>query len=152
MAGMNRYSAMVPRDPEPMTNSRLPPFTLRPISGLCDRICNASMISAMRAGASCDANCAYDGYFSEAEKLANAKTILEQSFADIDLDMPDTRAEFRALVESLDLTTESGQETFAAMMRLQSGFGQVADAAQAAADAAIQQAEQQAAATASLRS
>lgn len=77
----------------------------------------------------------YAGYFSDEEKITRLRSQLSDSFKDLGLAMPETRAGFRALVESLDLSTDNGQQLFVAMMNLAPSFGQVADAA-AAAEAA----------------
>lgn len=78
----------------------------------------------------------YQGYFSTQEQNDRLTASLTQSFTDLGLTMPTTRAGFRALVEGLDLTTVAGQNTFNALMGLQGSFGTIADAASAAATAA----------------
>ena len=77
----------------------------------------------------------YDAYFSDAEKQQDLLSSLTKSFAAMGLALPDSKAAFRALVEGLDLTTAAGQATFAGMMSLSGAFAQMADTAQAAADA-----------------
>lgn len=83
----------------------------------------------------------YQEFFSEQERLANATGHLTDAFADLDIAMPGTHAGFRTLVEGLDLTTDSGRETFAALMGLAPAFDQITDAAEAAAAEAARAAE-----------
>lgn len=58
----------------------------------------------------------------------------DEYFTSIKLQVPQTRDEFKALVNSLDLTTDSGASTFAALMNIADSFGTVMDAADAAAE------------------
>jgi len=83
----------------------------------------------------------YDQFFADAEKEANTLADVSKAFADADQTLPATRAEYRALVESLDLTTEAGRATFATLMNLAGQadayydiLEQRANAAQAALD------------------
>lgn len=80
----------------------------------------------------------YQSYYSDAEKIANTQRKVGEGFAEMGLAMPATRAEFRALVEGLDLTSSSGQATYAALIGISSAFGVVADAT-TSATASIQQ-------------
>jgi hypothetical protein len=63
-------------------------------------------------------------FFSEAERLAQTFQDVVSGFGTINdrtglnLAMPSTREEFRALVESLDLTTESGRQAYIMLLRL----------------------------------
>lgn len=82
----------------------------------------------------------YDGYFTAEEKAARLAQSVGQQFDALNIAMPTTRAEFRALVEGLDLTSDAGRGTFAALVGVSGAFGQVADAAKAAADAAAKSA------------
>lgn len=80
-------------------------------------------------------------------------------FASLGLTVPATRAEFVALVSSLDLTTESGRATHAALMGVSGSLAQVMSAseaakaatAKAAADAAAERARSAAAAYESMQ-
>lgn len=58
----------------------------------------------------------YDKFFSDEEKQADLQEYLSGAMADLNLALPETRAGYRALVESLNLATESGQEAYVAMM------------------------------------
>ncbi len=60
----------------------------------------------------------YDQFFSDAEKQANTLADVTQAFADANQTLPATRAEYRAMVESIDLTTEAGRSMFATLMNL----------------------------------
>lgn len=94
----------------------------------------------------------YATYFSEAEQIEILTGQLQARFDDLGLVMPDVdaagvsaealRAEFRGLVEGLDVTTEAGQETFVRLMALAPAFSQVADAVGAVSDASAAAAEQ----------
>ncbi|ODC02729.1 hypothetical protein BFW38_03380 [Terasakiispira papahanaumokuakeensis] len=65
----------------------------------------------------------YQNYFSEEERRADTfeslKTSLTDYFDAIDVAMPKSKAAFRALVESLDATTDSGSEAYVALMQIQ---------------------------------
>lgn len=74
----------------------------------------------------------YAAFYSEEERLAATANQLQQAFGALNVAVPATHAEFRSLVEGLDLTTASGQETFAQLMALAPAFDQVARAAQSA--------------------
>lgn len=61
----------------------------------------------------------YAGKFlSDAERVAAATKVVDQEFGKLGIAVPKTREEFTALVQGLDLTTESGREQFATLMRL----------------------------------
>lgn len=59
----------------------------------------------------------YDKFFTEHEKHQDLLAGLSHTLADLDLTLPSTRAGFRDLVESLDLTTDVGKEAFVALMK-----------------------------------
>ena len=60
----------------------------------------------------------YDQFFSDTEKQANTLADVTKAFADANQTLPATRAEYRAMVESIDLTTEAGRSMFATLMNL----------------------------------
>jgi hypothetical protein len=60
----------------------------------------------------------YDKFFSDGEKYTYLLSSLTDVFASMDVTMPATREAYKALVESLDLTTEAGQSTYVSMMLL----------------------------------
>lgn len=78
-------------------------------------------------------------FYSEAELTGKAWAAMGDQFAAIGQTMPETKAGFRSLVESLDLTTESGRQTFASLMTLSPAFAQLAGAAEAAQQKIIEQ-------------
>jgi len=60
----------------------------------------------------------YTAFYSEAEQMSMARTQLRGSFVELGYVMPKTRDAFRDLAESLDLTTKSGKEAYAALMAM----------------------------------
>ncbi|MBT0666601.1 hypothetical protein KI809_20010, partial [Geobacter pelophilus] len=74
--------------------------------------------------------------FSDAEqegrKAAQAARQVNVAFNEMHLTVPTTREGFRTLVESLDLTRETGQALFASLMNIAESFGTVMDAVDAA--------------------
>lgn len=83
----------------------------------------------------------YQEFFSEQERLDNLSRKLGDAFSGLNIEMPATHEEFRALVDALDLTTEAGRETFASLMGLAPAFDVVADAAAKAAEDALKAAQ-----------
>lgn len=78
----------------------------------------------------------YQSFYSEAERQANLAAQLSESFAALNIAMPDTREGFRALVDGLDLTSEAGQKMFAELMKLVPGMDQYLSALEAQRQAA----------------
>jgi hypothetical protein len=70
----------------------------------------------------------YSEFYTEQEKVAFMTGKLTDAFGDLGYSLPETRDEFRDLVESLDLTTEAGQESFAGLIGLAGGFDALLDA------------------------
>lgn len=68
----------------------------------------------------------YKNFYSAEERAAlelKSKTaLITQTFKDLKLDIPESDAEFRKLIESLDLSTESGRATFVALMKINGIF------------------------------
>lgn len=60
----------------------------------------------------------YDNFFSENEKQVRSQQQMKDILAELGLTLPSTKEGFRDLVESLDLTTESGQEAYITLMKL----------------------------------
>ena len=75
-------------------------------------------------------------FYSDAEQLQIAANALHAEFARLNITTPQTMEAFRALVEAQDLTTTSGQETYAALMQIAPAFASVANAAAQAANTA----------------
>ena len=86
----------------------------------------------------------FDAFFSEQEKLDMLTASLSETFGALNLSLPQSRDEFRALVEGLDLTTESGQRMFANLMELVPSLDDYIGALEDAADAQLNAAEKMA--------
>ncbi|MBC7963801.1 MAG: tape measure protein [Steroidobacteraceae bacterium] len=67
-----------------------------------------------------------------AQKAVQAARQVNTAFAEMGIDAPSDKAGFRGLVNSLDVTTASGAQTFAALMDVSEAFGSVQDYAQKA--------------------
>jgi hypothetical protein len=78
----------------------------------------------------------YQAFFSEDERAAQATKDMTSALAAVNLELPDSKAGFRALVEGLDLTSSAGREAFAVLMQLAPTFVQVADMQAQAAEQA----------------
>lgn len=74
----------------------------------------------------------YDKFYTEEEKLQKSLETLVLSMAALGLGIPATREEFRKLVNSQDLTTESGRQTFKALIDISDTFWQVTESAEQA--------------------
>jgi hypothetical protein len=68
-----------------------------------------------------------DNFITKAEKLAPVQRAVTEELTRLEFGSVNTMQEFKALVESLDLTTTYGQETYTALMNLAPGFIQVVD-------------------------
>ncbi len=65
-------------------------------------------------------------FLTDAERLAPVSKALDEALASMNLStIPQTREQFKNLVQSLDLTTEKGQKTLAALLDVQDAFAQV---------------------------
>lgn len=77
-----------------------------------------------------------NNFFTEAERaamqLAESGKAVDDAFALLGLSVPKTRDEFRALIESQDLTTESGRKTYNALMAIVGAFANVTEKSAAA--------------------
>lgn len=60
----------------------------------------------------------YDAFFTDAEKFADLTEKLSGALGSVNLELPATRQGYRALVESLDLTTQSGKEAYVTLLNL----------------------------------
>ena len=87
----------------------------------------------------------YDAYYDAEEKTGQLRDDLTASFAAMQLELPKSKDQFREIVESLDLTTVSGQQTFAVMMRIAPQFADLAAQIDATATAAAEAAARMAA-------
>lgn len=84
----------------------------------------------------------YANFYTEQERLARTTGQVSEALGSLGYQMTPTREWFRDIVEGLDRTTESGRETFAALMQIAPSFKLVADAAEAAAKQAAEAAAQ----------
>jgi TP901 family phage tail tape measure protein len=75
----------------------------------------------------------YQAFYSEGEQMRNLLAGVQKEFAALGLKVPETRDGFRAMVESLDVTTASGAQTFAMMMQVAVAMDTVYSAASNAA-------------------
>jgi hypothetical protein len=64
-------------------------------------------------------------FLSEAERLAPVQKALDAAMASLGLSSITTRDQFKACIDSLDLTTQAGAEQFTSMMKLAGAFAQV---------------------------
>ncbi|QYY30304.1 phage tail length tape measure family protein [Cupriavidus pinatubonensis] len=69
----------------------------------------------------------YETYYSEEEKLQRLRQTLWDQFAALGVAMPDSKEAFRAMVEGLNLTTDSGQQAYTALMAMAPSFAKLVD-------------------------
>lgn len=86
-------------------------------------------------------NTYYDAFFSDAEKHAQLTKDLGEAMAGLG-GMPGSRSGFRAIVEALDLTTASGREAYATMMRLAGAADDYYSYMEEEAEAALEKAQE----------
>lgn len=77
-------------------------------------------------------------FLSEAERLAPVQKALDAAMESLGLSSVKTRDQFKAVVSSLDLTTEAGAKEFTSLMALADAFAQVHPATDAVAEALAQ--------------
>lgn len=75
----------------------------------------------------------YSNFFSESEHAARLQQQLTDQFEALNMTLPASRDEFRAIVEGLDLATDSGRETYVSMLELSDSFAQLTSDANSAA-------------------
>ena len=78
----------------------------------------------------------YDTYTSDADKANKSQAQMRQQLSAVGLTLPDNKAAFKALADSLDLTTDAGRKAYAVMLAVAPQFAQTLDLAAQAADAA----------------
>ena len=76
----------------------------------------------------------YSNFFSESEQAARLQQQLTDQFEALNMTLPESRDEFRAIVEGLDLATDRGRETYVAMLNLSDSFAQITSESKAAAE------------------
>ena len=69
-------------------------------------------------------------FLTDSEKLTAMQSALQGGFAELGIAMPKSKEEFKKLVDSLDLSTESGRKLFDGLMKLAPAFATVAGATQ----------------------
>lgn len=78
-------------------------------------------------------NSYFQNYYTQAERdamnLSAAQKQVNSVFAQYGFVVPKTRAEFRALMDSLDLTTESGRQAYASLLGVSDAFALMTKAA-----------------------
>jgi phage-related minor tail protein len=84
----------------------------------------------------------FSRFFTSEEQRAMLGKQLASQFAELNLAMPTTRQEFRSLVESLDLTTESGQKALGSLLALSGSVDQYVTATEANAASIASAADQ----------
>ena len=70
----------------------------------------------------------YQAFYSDAERSAIATKQLTDSLGKLGQAMPATRDEFRRLVDAQDITTDSGQRMYSALLQLAPAFAAITDA------------------------
>lgn len=63
-----------------------------------------------------------EAFYNEQEQLDLISANLRRTLHGVNIALPETRAEFRALVEAQDLTTKSGRQTYAALVSVAGAF------------------------------
>lgn len=81
-------------------------------------------------------------YYSDSEKVSLSVAAMRDALEGVNLTLPGTKDEFRALAEGLDLNTESGRKAYAVLMGISGQFASTADTAAQMAEAATQSIKQ----------
>lgn len=87
-------------------------------------------------------NSFFESFYSDAEQfdylsksIADVFDSLDVESIGVNIEMPDTREEFRSLVEGVDLTTEAGQELYTVLMQINPAMSEYFDYLEDAAEA-----------------
>lgn len=67
----------------------------------------------------------FGAFYSDTERLGAASRQMTKDMAALGLTLPKSRKGFRELVDAQDLTTESGRETYAALIKLSPAFAEL---------------------------
>lgn len=78
----------------------------------------------------------FNEFFTAEQKQEQLRAQLENSFAEIGAAVPTTREAFRSLVESQDLTTDSGRRAFTTLLAVAGAFAELVPALENTANAA----------------
>ncbi|MPS96226.1 phage tail length tape measure family protein [Comamonas sp.] len=68
----------------------------------------------------------YKTYYSQAERANNSTAAMTKQLSELGLALPGTQSEFRALVSSLDLTTDHGRKAYAMLLQMAPQFDETA--------------------------
>lgn len=83
----------------------------------------------------------YELFYSNAERLAGSQKALTEALASVNLALPESKEAFRALADTLDLSTASGRAAYVTLLKIAPEFAATADlvskAAKATSDALI---------------
>jgi len=66
-----------------------------------------------------------DNYYTDVEKWAMKQKMLSDSFAQLGVQMPETKSDFRHLIESFDVTDKASAELYASLLQLAPAFDEV---------------------------
>lgn len=77
----------------------------------------------------------YQNYYSEAERAANTTRMVSEALAEVGLQMPKTRDEFRSLVESQLALGDAGAEAVAVLLGMSDAFASITEGAGSVQDA-----------------
>ncbi len=78
-------------------------------------------------------NTYYQNFHTEAERNAQTLRNIGKALEEVGVALPDTRQQFRALVEAQDLTTDAGRRVYAALLNVSGAFASVTQSAEQAA-------------------
>ncbi|MCA0963219.1 hypothetical protein [Salipiger bermudensis] len=67
----------------------------------------------------------FAAFYGQAEQLAILTRQTTEALSDLGYAMPETREQFRSMVEGLDLTTEKGRETYAALISMSGALDKI---------------------------
>ena len=79
----------------------------------------------------------FDTFASDAQKLAAAQKLINDTFAGLGKTVPDTAGDFLKLTQAIDPASEAGQSLIATLQKVSGAFAYIQTAATAAADASI---------------
>lgn len=71
-----------------------------------------------------------EGFLSDEEKLSYKTMLLTKEFDRLGIALPNSKDDFKALINSLDLTTEEGQKLYGRLITLSGAFADVSDEAE----------------------
>ena len=77
----------------------------------------------------------YQNFYSETERAGHVIDSLTSAFSGLGYELPASREAYRDLVESIDVTTESGAQLYAQMIQMSGAFASVTEEAEQAIEA-----------------